>query len=331
MSNGVPFVPLFRNPHLLTLAGNFWPRTFDDQPFPVTEKLYQTEPGVQVLVHSQRPQADAKAELILVHGLEGSSNAGYARSLAHAALTAGYAVHRFNMRSCGGTEALSGSALYHSGQTGDLLAVTRAIAAETRLPIYLTGFSLGGNVVLKLAGELGESARDLIAAIAAVSAPIDLAACSRQLQRHANVLYARRFLDRLKRRIRLKEQLTPGLFAIHRLDEAKSVYEFDHLFTAPSFGFGTADNYYATQSSNQFLEGIRIPCMIVQAKDDPLIPFAVFNHPAFGRNPYLRLIAVEHGGHLGFLSRRKPRFWLDGLLLEWLQEAGNKVLAGSVL
>ena len=324
-----PFVPLFRNPHLSTIAGNFWRRTLDEQRFPVTEQLYNTEPGVQVLVHSQLPDPAAKAQLILVHGLEGSSQAGYARSLAQAALTSGYSVHRYNMRSCGGTEAICGPQLYHSGQTSDLLAVIREIAATTDCPIYLAGFSLGGNVVLKLAGELGDSARELIAGVIAVSTPIDLAACSRELKKPINLIYSWRFLDRLKKRIRLKEQLSPGLFNMRHLDAAKTVYDFDHLFTAQSFGFGSADNYYATQSSNQFLDRIRVPALILHAKDDPLVPFAVYNHPAFARNPFLHLVAVEHGGHLGFLSRRRPRFWLDGLLIEWLEENTRESQAGD--
>ena len=336
-----PFVPLFRNPHLATIAGNFWRRTLDEQRFPVTERLYQTELGVQVLVHSQFPESSARGQLILVHGLEGSSQAGYARSLAQAALTAGYAVHRYNMRSCGGTEAICGSQLYHSGQTSDLLAVTREIAATSESPIYLCGFSLGGNVVLKLAGELGDTAAALIAGVIAVSTPIDLAACSRALKKRINLVYSGRFLDRLKKRIRLKEQLSPGLFTLDRLDTVKTVYDFDHFFTAQSFGFGSADNYYATQSSNQFLDRIRVPALLVHAKDDPLVPFSVYDHPAFARNPYLRLVAVEHGGHLGFLAKQRPRFWLDGFLLEWLEERArqersaansrNKVTVDSVL
>ncbi len=326
-----PFVPVFRNPHLLTLAGNFWPRTLDEKRFPVQEKFYQTEPDVQVLVHEQRPEGKAQGELITVHGLEGSSQSGYARSLAQAALDAGYTVHRYNMRSCGGTEHVCGPLLYHSGQTSDLLAVVREISSAGRGPIFLAGFSLGGNVVLKLAGELGESACGLITGVAAVSAPIDLAACSRQINQPGNILYSRRFVGRLKQRILSKERLHPGLFPVERLDRVQSVWEFDDCFTAPSFGFGTADNYYATQSSNQFLDRIRIPALLVQAKDDPMIPFEVYEHPAFARNPHLRLVAVDHGGHLGFVSRRNPRFWLDGLLLKWFQEAGNKVPAESVL
>jgi hypothetical protein len=324
-----PFIPFFRNPHLLTIAGNYWQRKLDEKRFPVEAKLYETEPGVQVLVHSQRPAGSPAGELILVHGLEGSSAAGYARSLAQAALEAGYAVHRYNMRSCGGTEHLSGTTLYHSGQTSDLLAVIRQL--HGRAPIFLAGFSLGGNVVLKLAGELGESARELLGGVVAVSTPIDLAACVRQLDRPANFIYANRFLSRLKQRVRLKERLTPGLFPIENLDGVKTVYEFDDKFTALNFGFGTADNYYATQSSKHFLERIRIPTLLVQAKDDPLIPFEVYDHPAISQNTCLRLLAVEHGGHLGFVAKGKPRFWLDQVLVQWIGEMRNKIAARLVL
>lgn len=322
------FTPLVRNPHLLTILANYWPRPLDIERFPVEVKLFDTEPGVQVLVHSQTPPERPVAEIILVHGLEGSSDAGYARSLAHLALQAGFAVHRFNMRSCGGTEHLSGGGLYHSGQTSDLLAVLRQIKRES--PIFLAGFSLGGNVVLKLAGELGERAKELIAGVIAVSTPIDLAACAQNLGKPSNLLYSRRFLRRLRQRVRLKAQTAPGLFQLEHLDIVKTIYEFDDKFTAPAFGFGTADNYYATQSSNQFLDRIRVPALVVQAKDDPLIPFEVYHHPAFTENPCLELLAPEHGGHVGFLSRGKPRFWVDEVALEWMSQVRNKAATDLV-
>jgi len=303
----------------------------DEKRFPVEARFYETEPEVQVLVHSQRPAGAPLAEIIMVHGLEGSSDAGYARSLAQAALVAGYAAHRFNMRSCGGTEHLSGKALYHSGQTSDLLAVLRQIKSDA--PVFLAGFSLGGNVVLKLAGELGESAKELVAGVTAVSTPIDLAACAQRLQAPVNFIYSNRFLRRLKQRVRLKDRLRPGTFGLADLNlgSLKSVYEFDDKVTARAFGFGTADNYYATQSANQFLDRIRVPALLVQAKDDPLIPFEVYNHPAFARNPWLRLFAVDHGGHLGFVAKTKPRFWLDEVLVQWMEKVRNKMPADLVL
>ncbi len=318
-----PFEPFFKNPHLSTIAGNFWSRPKVDERWPAKAVIYRTEPEVEVLVHSQRPDGPPRGEIILVHGLEGSSAAGYARSMAYAALEAGYATHRFNMRSCGGTENFAISN-YHSGQTGDLLHVVRERRDKTDLPIYLVGFSLGGNVVLKLAGELGDEASGLIAAVCAVSTPIDLKACSLALAKKENFIYERRFLSRLRERIRLRHRQAPERYSLEPLKDVHSIYDFDNLYTGPLFGFGNADNYYATQSSNRFIGNIRVPALLVQAKDDPLIPFSVYDHPAFRENSFLTLVAVEHGGHLGFISRRQPRFWLDGLVTGWLRQMGNK-------
>ncbi|MGH9575628.1 MAG: YheT family hydrolase [Candidatus Acidiferrales bacterium] len=322
-----PFIPVFRNAHLLTIAGNFWPRPLDTERFPVRDRYYAIEPGIEILVHEQQPQGSPRGQIVLVHGLEGGSDSGYMRSLAQAALEHGLGVHRFHMRSCGGTESRSGNILYHSGQTGDLKFVTRAIGEEQGGPLFLTGFSLGGNVVLKFVGELGEEAIKWIDGVCAVSTPIELGICARSLEKPCNFLYENRFLGRLKDRIRRKSALTPGLFRIEDLPEAKTVRDFDDLFTARCFGFGTAEHYYESQSSGQYLERIRIPALLVQAKDDPLIPFEIYsNHPAFQRNPNLQLLATEHGGHLGFLSRSKPRFWLNETILEFLEslESGNK-------
>lgn len=315
----LPFEPFFKNGHLATIAGNFWSRPESEQRWPVEAVRYRTEPGVEVLVHAQYPDGDPIGELILVHGLEGSSEAGYARSMAAAALEAGYAVHRFNMRGCGGSE-WNPQANYHSGQTSDLLFVIRERKVASLAPIYAIGFSLGGNVVLKLAGELGEPAGDLLAGVCAVCTPIDLAAAVAQIDRFQNFIFERRFLRRLKDRVRRRHRVAPELYSLEHLPKVRSIYDFDEYYTAKLFGFGSADNYYRTQSSNQFLEKIRVPALVVHAKDDPLIPVSMYRHPAFARNSCLHLVTVEHGGHLGFISRRRPRFWLDGLVLEWLSE-----------
>lgn len=292
--------------------------------FPVERRPFQTEPDVQVLVLTQvgqvsRPVSVNPPQLILVHGLEGSSDAGYKRSLTQHALEKGFTVHRFNMRSCGGTESLA-KTNYHAGQTSDLLSVIRAIHTERPGPIFVVGFSLGGNVVLKLAGELGDRAGELIAGVCAVSTPIDLAACVERLGHPGNFIYAWRFLSRLKQRIRLRAQQAPDMYTVEGLQSVKTVYDFDDRYTARFFGFGTAANYYGTQASRNFLDAIRVPTLLVQAKDDPLIPFSVYDHPAFRTNPNLKLIAPEHGGHLGFIARGRPRFWLDPVLLEWIEE-----------
>ena len=318
-SASVPlFVPWFRNPHLQTTLAHFWPAGLDERRFPVERKLYRTEAEVEVLVESQRPAHPPEGEIVLVHGLESSSQAGYMKSMARAALEAGYAAHRLNLRSCGGTEAWSKTA-YHSGLTTDLLAVLRQLAGQGREPLYVAGFSLGGNIALKLAGELGEEARGLLAGVAALSTPIDLTESVRRLEQPQNRIYERRFLRRLKNRIRAQNRLRPELFPIDGLDGAGSLREFDERFTARYFGFRGAAEYYATQSACHFLDGIRVPVLLVQAKDDPVIPFAIFERPEALRNPHIELLAVEHGGHLGFVARRGPRFWPGAVVMEWIR------------
>ncbi|MEO8052535.1 MAG: alpha/beta fold hydrolase [Acidobacteriota bacterium] len=310
------FQPLFKNCHLATIAGNFWPRPKSERRWPVRDVFYEPEPGVQLLVRTQTP-ANPLGELILVHGLEGSSESGYARSMAAAALEAGYTVHRYNMRGCGGSP-WHPKANYHSGQTGDLLHVARARKRLSGLPLFAVGYSLGGNIVLKLAGELGEQANELFAGVCSVSTPIDLAVSVEATGKRQNILYRRRFVAKLKDRVRRRNHIAPDLFPLGPLAQVRTIYDFDDLYTARIFGFGTADNYYRTQSSNQFLECIRIPTLLVQAKDDPMVPFAMYRHPGIEGNPNLHLVAVEHGGHLGFLARQGPRFWLDALIVNWL-------------
>ncbi|HET8549178.1 MAG TPA: alpha/beta fold hydrolase [Bryobacteraceae bacterium] len=313
------FRPLLRNPHLLTIFANFAVRRLDEQRFPIASRYHETEPGVQVLVHSQRPDGPPRGEILMIHGLEGSSNAGYMRSMAQLALEHGFAVHRTNMRGCGGTEHVCRT-MYHAGLTSDTLHLLQGPGwNQTGRPVYLIGYSLGGNVALKLAGELGADARGLVSGVCAVSTPIDLAACVRRMGQRQNRIYEWRFLGRLKERVRKHAETQPALYPLDQLDGIRSVYEFDDKITAPYFGFGTADNYYETQSSRRFLADIRVPTLIVQATDDPLIPFAIFDDPAIRGNPHVELLAVEHGGHLGFLSNTAPRFWVDRIIVDWME------------
>ena len=309
----LPYKPLVSDPHLLTILANFWPRKLDMEPYPVESRLYQTEPEVQVLVETQRPQGAPRGELMLVHGLEGSSDAGYMRTMAKAGLDAGYAVNRFNIRTCGGTEHLANT-LYHAGLTGDLRSVLRQMRDEGRAPAHLVGYSLGGNMVLKLAGELGEEAPAFVASVCAVSTPIDLSACARVLAQRQNRIYERRFLKRMRERVAAN-----GRFSAEQTKPARTIWQFDDMFTGPAFGFQGAEHYYETQSSRQFLDRIRVPVLLIQAKDDIFIPFEIFEHPAVRANPHVHLHVTEHGGHLGFLSRKRPRFWVDQTVLEWIK------------
>lgn len=312
-----PFVPFFRNPHLLTIAGNFWRRAFDELRFPTRAVLYDTEPGTRILIHENRPAGPVQGEVFLHHGLEGSSHSGYMISLAQCLLEAGFAVHRMNMRSCGGTEHLTNT-LYHSGLTQDLRRILEQFRAAGQGPCFVVGFSLGGNVSLKLAGEMGEQARGLLAGVCAVSTPIDLHACVRRLAAMENRIYERRFMRGLRARYRRRHLADPGRFPIEGLESARTVFEFDDRFTAKAFGFGDAPNYYATQSAVRFLPGIEVPTLLVQAQDDPLIPYKIFESSAVRDNPQVRLLSVPAGGHLGFIARSRPRFWLDPVVRDWL-------------
>jgi predicted alpha/beta-fold hydrolase len=307
-----PFDPLFRNPHVQTIVSHFWPRPESRDRYPLTSRLFHTEADVQVLVTSQRPAGTARGEIVTVHGLEGSGDAGYIRSLAAAALPAGFAVHSFHMRTCGGTERLCHT-LYHAGLTSDLLAVLRELAREGRAPVFLAGFSLGGNVALKLAGELGDRGGELLRGVCAASTPLDLAACARCLALPANQLYERRFVRRMRRRLCATGRYRPEDFR-----GLRSVLQIDDKITAPSFGFGNAENYYRTQSAIGYLGAIRVPALLIQSRDDTLVPFSVFETEAVRSNPCLELHATEGGGHLGFLGRQPHRFWLDQAMLEWM-------------
>lgn len=313
------FEPFFRNPHLSTLAGNFWKRAIDETRFPTREAVYETEPGTRVIVHENRPAGEAKGEVLMVHGLEGSSASGYMVSLAQALCEDGFAAHRLNMRGCGGSEHLT-TTLYHSGLTTDALSVLRQIRQKTPAPLFQAGFSLGGNLTLKLAGELGEAADGLVTGFIAISTPIDLAECVSRIDARENVLYQQRFVRSLRRRYWRRHTADPERFPLNGLDRVRTIYGFDDQFTAPHFGFGTAANYYKTQSALNFVAGIRIPTLVIQAKDDPMIPFGLYSDPRLASNPAICLRAVGHGGHLGFISRRRPRFWLDPVIIQWITE-----------
>ena len=313
-----PFQPLFRNPHILTILGNFWPRGFDFSKYPMTRRLVRTDEDTRVLVQTQAPTGEAIGEVVLLHGLEGGGDAGYMRSMAWHALEAGFIAHRFHMRTCGGTENLC-KTLYHAGLTSDLEAFLRQVRAEGRgLPVFLIGFSLGGNVALKLAGELGET--ELIQGACAISTPIDLAKSARRIGARDNRFYERRFLKRMRARL-----IGTGRYTARDVAGARSLYEIDDQVTAPSFGFRGADHYYETQSSARYLDAIRVPALLIQAKDDTFIPFSMFEHPAFQVNPNLKLLAVEHGGHLGFLARRGERFWADEVAIGFVKEIAGRL------
>jgi predicted alpha/beta-fold hydrolase len=307
-----PFHPLFGNPHVQTILSHYWRRPNSEPRFPIERRFFRTEPDVQVLMESQRPGGRIAAHIVVIHGLEGSSRAGYISSLAGAALKARFAVHRLNMRTCGGTEQLCRT-LYHGGLTSDLLAVIRELRNEIHEPLHLVGFSLGGNVAVKLAAELGEQGPELLADVCAVSAPLDLAACSRRMAQGDNRIYQRRFVRRMRQRL-----CATGRYSAPDLEGLTSVREIDNRITAPSFGFGDAANYYHTQSAVRYLDRLRVPILLIYSRDDTIVPCEIFETAVVRTNPWIEQLATDCGGHVGFLGRRPHRFWLDAAIIEWL-------------
>jgi uncharacterized protein len=312
------FAPLFRNSHLATLATVFLRPRLDTVRFPVRRELFSPEPGVRVLIQIQAPDGPPLADAVLVHGLEGSGEGSYMRSMAQLLLESGYAVHRFNLRTCGGTEAYC-QTMYHAGLTSDLRAYIERLRSDEGRPIFLAGYSLGGNIVLKTAGEMSVRGAAVLAGVCAVSTPIDLETCAREIAKPRNWLYQWSFVRRMKSRLRRRLRLTPGLFRLDGLSGIRTVLELDDRFTAPLGGFANGHDYYQTQSAQGFLPAIRVPTLIVQAEDDPLIPFEAVDCPELRSNSCIQLLRTAHGGHMGFIARRKPHFWIDRVLLEWME------------
>lgn len=259
------------------------------------------------------------ATIVLLHGLEGSSDSGYMLGMAEKAWVAGFNVVRLNQRNCGGTEKLS-STLYHSGLSGDIRSVILELIEQDGLPeIFAAGVSMGGNLVLKMAGEMGDSGPPQLRAFVAMAPALDLAACANALGEPRNYIYQSRFVKGLKRRMRLKQKLFPSLFPIDGMRNIRSVREFDERITARFCGFAGADDYYARSSASNVISQIRRPSLILTAQDDPFVPFSSFNQAAIAENPCIKLVAPEHGGHCAFISNEsgEARFWAEARVVEF--------------
>lgn len=303
------FKPLFLSPHLQTILPRFWPTGFNPRRFPTEVRYFRTDPDTEVLAHCNRQTRLESSKptntLLIVHGLTGSSTSPYVLRLTALALEAEFDVIRLNVRNCGGTERLC-STLYHSGLTSDLRAVTEQLQDHS---LYLVGFSMGGNVALKLAGEWGQDYPSQLRAVCAVSIPLDLAACARRLGQPQNRFYEVRFLRDLERTVKRKQALLPERYPPADFSRIRSIIDFDEAYTAPCFGFQCAQDYYERSSAKKFLASIQVPTLMLQAQDDPFIPFDIFDEVPFDRNSNLSLCAPPHGGHVGFLSNQRQRFW----------------------
>jgi uncharacterized protein len=322
------FVPLrwLRNPHLMTIAASFWRRRFPRLP-KGTPRNFQVEPDSSVagICHWQ-DDPRAHPTLVLLHGLEGSADSGYMLGTAEKAYVAGFNVVRLNQRNCGGTESLTPT-LYHSGLSGDIRAVVlELIARDCLSELFAAGFSMGGNLVLKMAGEFGDAAPPEIRGFVGVAPAASLAACADALAEPQNFIYEHHFVTRLKRHMRHKSRLFPQLYPIDGMRNIRSVRKFDDVITARFCGFADADDYYVQSSALRLIPSIRTPTLILAAKDDPFIPFATFADPTLRANPNITFLATEHGGHCAFISREAGdrRFWAERQIVSFCESHRKK-------
>lgn len=322
-----PFRPnrFFRNNHAQTIFGNLYPRRSAlTREFAADEKrLFAVAPNARLQAHCRWQTGERRKAptIVLVHGLEGSANSIYMLGTAAKAFAAGFNVVRLNLRGCGETEHLT-ETIYHSGMSADLGFVIDELINRDRIErIFLAGFSLGGNMSLKLAGEYGNDAPAELRAVTAISAPIDLAACAEAIRRRSNFVYNRSFLNSLTERMRRVSKLYPELYDAAGIEQIRSIRDFDQRFTAHYGGFRDADDYYGRSSALQFIKNIRVPTLIIHAEDDPFVPFKAVRHPSISENPFVILLETKHGGHVGFFSNSKTedRFWAENRIVEFFR------------
>jgi predicted alpha/beta-fold hydrolase len=316
--------PLLRDPHLMTIAPAFWPRPNLRTP-PAEARTFEVEPGIRVLTRCNwQPERTSKPTLVLIHGLEGSAESSYMRGTTYKAWHHGMNVVRMNLRNCGGSMHLTPT-LYNAGLSADVIKILRELREENLRSIFIAGYSLGGNIVVKTAGELGSEGPEILSGVAAVSPSLDLDACVTAMEKRSNRHYERHFLRTLKRKIREKAKAHPDRYDTSHLKTIKSMRSFDNTYTAPAGGYGNAANYYATASAINVVHKIQVPTLIIASEDDPLIPFSIFQHAAL-QNSNIELLATKYGGHAGYIHHASERlpvldsFWAENRIVQFCQE-----------
>ncbi len=320
--------PLVKGGHAQTIVGRYlggerkWlPSTSHIIDLPDGDRLLALE-AIPAGWRTEQPVA------LLVHGLAGCAQASYVVRLSRRLLGQGIRVVRINLRGAGDGFGLA-KGIYHAGRSDDLRVVVEwLIDRVAGAPIALVGFSLGANLVLKLATEVSGAALAGLDAVLAANPPLDLAACARRIQRPENRLYDWNFVRWLRGMVRRLHTRFPELGPID-LSGVKTLQDFDDRYTAPRAGFASADDYYARCSLVSALPRIQVRGLIVHAMDDPFVPpEPVLNAP---KAPRVALELVPHGGHLGYLSRNAwggDHRWLDARLAYWFQTHYSGRIAG---
>jgi predicted alpha/beta-fold hydrolase len=313
---------LLRGFHRMTIASMFIRGDLKDPLPQVEERLFEVDVDTQVLALCSW-QPEPSPVLVMVHGFAGHADRPYMRGVTRKAFAAGFHVVRLNIRNCGGTEHLAGS-MYHAGLVSDLAAVVATLQDDAGCHgIHLAGFSMGGNVVLRLGGLWGEASPSPVASIVAVSPVIDLAHCAANLDRRLHLRpYRNSFLRGLRAVYRRRAELFPVRYEPGRLAGVRTLRAFDELVTAPDCGFSGVDEYYRSASSRWELPRLRIPSLVLHARDDLLVPFPEEQLQALEEAPAVRLLWSPHGGHCGFVGGRVPdsdvdRYWAENRLVQF--------------
>ncbi len=312
---------LIRSGHAQTLAAAFLPRRFDLPP--AEKRLFRVDAETQLLAlcHWQPERKKEAPVVVIVHGLEGSSDSNYVLGIAEKAFHRGFHVVRMNQRNCGGSEGLTPT-LYNSAMSGDYRAVLEELAnVEGFERIFFVGYSMGGNLVSKMAGEYGAQAPSALRGVCTVCPSLDLAACADALERRENYFYQRHFVVGLLERYARKRSLFPQRYRKDGLGPIRTVREFDEAIIAPQFGYRDADDYYDQASAKRVVAEVRVPMLLITSEDDPFIPYALFLAARISENPAIRFVATQHGGHCGFISRHASaeRFWAEERVVEFCE------------
>jgi predicted alpha/beta-fold hydrolase len=297
------------------------PRYFPRLPPPV-RRYFDVDHDARVVADCHwQAEPWARPTIIALHGLNGSSDAHYMRGIAAKAFARGMNVVRLNQRNCGDTEHLS-AGLFHSGLTADAAhVIAELVAVDGLRAIAVAGYSLGGNLALKLAAEYGDAPPDELIGVAAVSPIIEIGECVKALEQPGNRLYQWNFVKDLKRRMRRKGRFWPGRFDLSKLRQIGTVREFDEAYTAPYFGFAGAEDYYHRASAMRIVERIRVPALVITAADDPFVPSQPFHDAKLTGNPCVRVAVSEHGGHCGFVgpaSAEDDGYWAENQIVEFV-------------
>lgn len=304
----------------MTIAAAFVRRRFDLPP--AEERLFRVDAESQILgrCHWQPGKRRDAPVLAILHGLEGSSESNYMRGIAEKAFHRGFHAIRLNQRNCGGTETLTPT-LYNSGMSGDYRAVLEELSNDGFGQIFFAGYSMGGNLITKMAGEFADAPPRALRAVCAVCPAMDLAACADALEWRENYFYQRHFVTNLMAHYAKKVILFPQRYSRNGFGKVRTVREFDDKITAPNFGYKDAQEYYEAVGAKKVIAQVRVPMLMITAQDDPFVPYALFERAKPAQNPAIRFLAPQHGGHCGFISRYDgaERFWAEQHIVEFCQ------------